>query len=168
TQFRRQHPVFRRPKYFTGRRIRGYDVKDLMWFAPNGAEMKEADWQKGFAKCVGVLLSGTTSDVRNAQGEPVKDDTFLVLFNAHYEPLTFILPGREEIRWETVINTTVETGFVKPGEIVAAGDEVELTERSLSLLRLSEGDQTFAHEESRSTREGKIPTKLPSQKDTQG
>ena len=166
-QFRREHPVFRRPKYFTGRRIRGYDVKDLMWFAPNGAEMKEADWQKGFAKCVGVLLSGTTSDVRDARGEPIKDDTFLVLFNAHYEPLTFILPGREEIRWETVINTTVETGFVKPGEIVAAGDEVELTERSLSLLRLSEGDQTFAHEESRSTREGKIPTKLPSQKETQ-
>jgi isoamylase len=168
SQFRRQHPVFRRPKYFTGRRIRGYDVKDLMWFAPSGAEMKEADWQKGFAKCVGVLLSGTTSDVRDAQGEPVKDDTFLLLFNAHYEPLTFILPGREEIRWETVINTTVETGFVKPGETVAAGDEVELTERSLSLLRLSEGDQTFAHEESRSTREGKIPTKMPSQQEGQG
>ena len=130
--------------------------------------MKEADWQKGFAKCIGVLLSGTTSDVRNARDEPVRDDTFLLLFNAHYEPLTFILPGREEIRWETVINTTVETGFVKPQGTVAAGDEVELTERSLSLLRLSEGDQTFAHEESRSTREGKIPTKLPSQKETQG
>ncbi len=130
--------------------------------------MKEADWQNGFAKCVGVLLSGTTSDVRDPRGEPIRDDTFLLLFNAHYDPLTFILPGREEIRWETVINTTVETGFVKPGEIVAAGDEVELTERSLSLLRLSEGDQTFAHEESRSTREGKVPSKMPSQKEAQG
>jgi isoamylase len=139
-----------------------------MWFAPNGAEMKAADWQKGFAKCIGVLFSGTTSDVRNSQGEPVRDDTFLLLFNAHYEPLTFIVPGREEIRWETVINTTAETGFVKAGEVVAAGDEVELIERSLSLLRLSEGDQSFAHEESRSTREGKIPTKMPSHKEAQG
>jgi glycogen operon protein len=168
TEFRREHPVFRRPKYFTGRRIRGDDVKDLMWFAPNGAEMKAADWQNGFAKCIGVLFSGTTSDVRDPQGEPVRDDTFLLLFNAHYEPLTFIVPGREEIRWETVINTTVETGFVKTGEVVAAGDEVELIERSLSLLRLSEGDQSFAHEESRSTREGKIPTKMPSHKEAQG
>jgi hypothetical protein len=82
--------------------------------------------------------------------------------------LTFIVPGREEIRWETVINTATETGFVKPGEIVAAGEEVELIERSLSLLRLSEGDQSFAHEESRSTREGKIPTKMPTQKENQG
>jgi isoamylase len=166
-QFRREHPVFRRPKYFTGRRIRGYDVKDLMWFAPNGAEMKAVDWQNGFAKCIGVLFSGTTSDVRDQRGEPVRDDTFLLLFNAHYEPLTFIVPGREEIRWETVINTAADSGFVKPGEVVAAGDEVELIERSLSLLRLSEGDQTFAHEESRSTREGKIPTKMPTQKEGQ-
>jgi isoamylase len=168
TEFRREHPVFRRPKYFTGRRIRGDDVKDLMWFAPNGAEMKAADWQNGFAKCIGVLFSGTTSDVRDARGEPVRDDTFLLLFNAHYEPLTFIVPGREEIRWETVINTAAEIGFVKAGEVVAAGDEVELIERSLSLLRLSEGDQSFAHEESRSTREGKIPTKMPTQKEGQG
>jgi isoamylase len=168
TQFRREHPVFRRPKYFTGRRIRGDDVKDLMWFAPNGAEMKAADWQNGFAKCIGVLFSGTTSDVRDARGEPVRDDTFLLLFNAHYEPLTFIVPGREEIRWETVINTAADIGFVKAGEVVAAGDEVELIERSLSLLRLSEGDQSFAHEESRSTREGKIPTKMPTQKEGQG
>jgi len=168
TQFRREHPVFRRPKYFTGRRIRGDDVKDLMWFAPHGAEMKAADWQNGFAKCIGVLFSGTTSDVRDARGEPVRDDTFLLLFNAHYEPLTFIVPGREEIRWETVINTVAEIGFVKAGEVVAAGDEVELIERSLSLLRLSEGDQSFAHEESRSTREGKIPTKMPTQKEGQG
>jgi glycogen operon protein len=166
-QFRREHPVFRRPKYFTGRRIRGSDVKDLMWFAPNGAEMKEADWQNGFAKSGGVLFGGATSDVRDPRGEPVRDDTFLLLFNAHYDPLTFILPGREEIRWETVINTATEAGFVKAGEVVAAGDEVELIERSLSLLRLSEGDQTFAHEESRSTREGKIPTKMPTQKEAQ-
>jgi isoamylase len=166
-QFRREHPVFRRPKYFTGRRIRGYDVKDLMWFAPNGAEMKEADWKNGFAKCIGVLFSGTTSDVRDSRGEPVRDETFLLLFNAHYEPLTFIVPGREEIRWETVINTAAETGFVKPGEVVVpAGEEVELIERSLSLLRLSEGDQSFAAEESRSTREGKIPTKMPTEKET--
>ncbi|MBV8481393.1 MAG: glycogen debranching enzyme GlgX, partial [Verrucomicrobia bacterium] len=165
--FRREHPLFRRSKYFTGRRIRGYDVKDLTWFAPNGAEMKETDWQNGFAKCIGALFSGATSDIRDSVGEPVRDDTFLLLFNAHYEPLTFIVPGREEIRWETVINTATETGFVKPGEIVAAGEEVELIERSLSLLRLSEGDQSFAHEESRSTREGKTPTKMPTQKESQ-
>ncbi len=166
TEFRRDHAVFRRPKYFAGKRIRGSDVKDITWFNPNGAEMTEADWTNGFAKCLGMLVSGSTRDVRDVEGEPVQDDTFLLLLNAHYEPLTFILPGRDEIRWQTVINTTVPTGFVEEGEITPASEEIELTERSLRLLRLSEGAEPFAHEESKSTREGKMPSKIPTKRET--
>src|ERR1700680_142900 len=112
-RFRKEHPVFRRPKYFMGRRIRGSDVKDIMWFNPSGAEMNEQDWKNGFAKCLGMLISGSSSDVRDYKGESVRDDTFLLLCNAHYELLTFILPGREDIRWELVLDTNRERGFVK-------------------------------------------------------
>jgi isoamylase len=160
-EFRKKHPVFRRPKYFQGRRIRGSDVKDIMWFSPTGVEMEDKDWTNGFAKCVGMLVSGATTDVRDAHGEPIRDDTFLLLTNAHYEPLTFILPGRQEIRWELVIDTLDEAGFVKPGTITPAGDEVELAERSLSVLRLKEGDETFAREESWTAKAGKAPSKIP-------
>jgi isoamylase len=160
-RFRREHPVFRRPKYFMGRRIRGSDVKDIMWFNPSGAEMNDQDWQNGFAKCVGMLISGSTIDVRDSKGEAVRDDTFLLLCNAHYEPLTFILPGREEIRWELVLNTDKERGFVKPQNVIAAGDEVELVDRSLCLLKLCEGEESFAREASWTTREGKSPSKVP-------
>jgi hypothetical protein len=86
--------------------------------------------------------------------------------NAHYDPLTFILPGRDEIRWQTVINTDVPTGFLAESEITPAGEEIELTERSLRLLRLSEGAEPFAHEESKSTREGKLPSKTPTKRET--
>ena len=166
SEFRRNHPVFRRPKYFGGKRIRGSDVKDITWFSPNGTEMKEADWTNGFSKCVGMLVSGSTRDVRDVEGEPVQDDTYLLLMNAHYDPLTFILPGRDEIRWQTVINTDVPTGFLAESEITPAGEEIELTERSLRLLRLSEGAEPFAHEESKSTREGKLPSKTPTKRET--
>jgi isoamylase len=161
TELRRNHPVFRRPKYFAGKRIRGSDVKDIAWFSPNGAEMKESDWTNGFSKCLGMLLSGSARDVRDSEGEPIQDDTYLLLMNAHYEPLTFILPGREEIRWQTVLNTVLATGFSEEREITPAGEEIELTERSLRLLRLSEGEEPFAHEESKSTREGRLPSKIP-------
>ncbi|HXL26544.1 MAG TPA: glycogen debranching enzyme GlgX, partial [Chthoniobacterales bacterium] len=165
-EFRRSHSVFRRPKYFAGKRIRGSDVKDMTWLSPNGAEMKESDWTNGFSKCLGMLVSGSTRDVRDREGEPIHDDTYLLLMNAHFEPLTFILPGREEIRWQTVIDTTVPTGFLEQIEITPAGEEIELTERSLRLLRLSEGEEPFAHEESKSTREGRIPSKTPTKRET--
>ena len=160
--FRSEHPVFRRPKYFTGRRVRGLDVKDIMWFGPNGSEMKPADWQNGFAKCIGFLLSGATADIRNTEGGAIQDSTFLMLFNAHFEPLTFILPGREEVQWQAVIDTADEHGFVDAGAIICAGDEIELMERSFTLLQLSAGAEGYAYEESRSTREGRIPRKTPS------
>ena len=71
------------------------------------------------------------------KGEPIRDDTFLLLYNAHYEPLTFILPGREEIRWELVLDTNNERGFVKQPKVFPAGDEVELVEQeSLSVEAL--------------------------------
>ena len=41
---------------------------------------------------------------------------FCLLCNAHYESLTFILPGREEIRWELILDTNHERGFVKTSE----------------------------------------------------
>jgi isoamylase len=166
SEFRRKHPVFRRPKYFAGKRIRGSDVKDIAWFSPNGAEMGEADWTNGFSKCLGMLVNGATPDVRDGEGEPIQDDTFLLLVNAHYEALTFILPGREEIRWQTVINTAVSSGFLQEIEVTPSGEEIELTERSLRLLRLSEGEEPFAHEESKSTREGRTPSKIPTKRET--
>jgi glycogen operon protein len=137
------------------------EVKDIMWFSPSGAEMNEQDWKSGFAKCVGMLISGSTNDVRDSKGESVRDDTFLVLFNAHYEPLTFILPGREEIRWELVVDTNNERGFVKSQKVIPAGDEVELVDRSLCLLKLSEGEERFAREAAWTTRTGKAPSKVP-------
>ncbi len=42
--FRHDHPIFRRPKFFQGRKIRGSDIKDIMWFNPGGMEMSEDEW----------------------------------------------------------------------------------------------------------------------------
>jgi isoamylase len=160
-EFRKKHPVFHRPKYFMGRRIRRSGVKDIMWFSPTGAEMDDQEWQNGYAKCIGMLISGATIDIKKAKGEVVRDDTFLLLFNAHYEALTFILPGREEIEWQLMLDTTEETGFLEPPRKISAGEEVDLTERSFCLLRLGAGDEAFASEASWATKAGKAPSKVP-------
>jgi len=147
-QLRHQHPVFRRPKFFQGRRIRGSEIKDVMWFNPGGNEMSEEDWSLPFARCLGMMLSGDTIDVLNFQGDPIRDDTFLFLINAHYETISFLLPGREHIEWQLLIDTASESGFLAEPKSFASGEELPVIDRGACLLKLSAGAQAQARQES--------------------
>ncbi len=147
-QLRHQHPVFRRPKFFQGRRIRGSEIKDVMWFNPGGNEMSEEDWSLAFARCLGMMLSGDTIDVLNFQGDPIRDDTFLFLINAHYETISFLLPGQEHIEWQLLIDTASESGFLVEPKSFASGDELPMIDRGACLLKLSAGAQAQARQES--------------------
>jgi isoamylase len=147
-QLRHQHPVFRRPKFFQGRRIRGSEIKDVMWFNPGGNEMSEEDWSLPFARCLGMMLSGDTIDVLNFQGDPIRDDTFLFLINAHYETISFLLPGQEHIEWQLLIDTARESAFLVEPKSFASGDELPVIDRGACLLKLSAGAQAQARQES--------------------
>ena len=111
-QLRREHPIFRRPKFFQGRRIRGSEIRDVMWFNPGGNEMNDDEWNSPFVRCLGMLLSGDTIDVQTFEGEPIRDDTFLLLINAHHEPLQFVLPGEKEVEWQLLLDTAVARGIL--------------------------------------------------------
>ncbi len=89
-----------------------------------------------------MLLSGKAIDVRDERGEPIVDDTFLVLFNAHHGAQRFILPGRVDVRWGLLIDTAEDTGFVEPVRTYQAGQALKLVDRSLCLLRLVEGEES--------------------------
>ncbi len=141
---RKRHAIFRRPKYFQGRRISGAGLKDLMWFDTDGQEMTEEDWCAGHTRCLGMLLSGDALDVRDRHGEPVRDDTFLLLFNAHHETVKFALPGKHDVNWELYLDTRHESGFPSEGAGFSASDEIEVLERSLCVLRLQKGSQEDA------------------------
>jgi isoamylase len=147
-QLRHQHPVFRRPKFFQGRRIRGSEIKDVMWFNPGGNEMSEKDWSLPLARCLGMMLSGDTIDVLGFQGEPIRDDTFLFLMNAHYETISFLLPGQENIEWQLLLDTATEFGFLAEPKSFPSGDELPVIDRGVCLLKLSAGAQAQARQES--------------------
>ena len=147
-QLRHQHPVFRRPKFFQGRRIRGSEIKDVMWFNPGGNEMSEKDWSLPLARCLGMMLSGDTIDVLGFQGEPIRDDTFLFLMNAHYETISFLLPGQENIEWQLLLDTATESGFLAEPKSFPSGDELPVIDRGVCLLKLSAGAQAQARQES--------------------
>ena len=130
-QFRHEHPVFRQPKFFEGRRLRESSLRDLMWFNPGGTEMSEEEWNSHFVRCFGMLLSSEPTRNRDAKMKSIHDGTFLLLFNAHHEPMEFVLPG--ETKWDCILNT--ETGFLERGRSLESGTRIQLIDRSLCLFQ---------------------------------
>ncbi|WP_395740942.1 glycogen debranching protein GlgX [Prosthecobacter sp.] len=132
---RREHPTFRRPKFFYGRKVRGAGVKDIMWLNPAGQEMSDEEWGTHFVKTLGVLLWGDSHDVRDWHGAPMHDDTFLMLLNASHLPVDFVLPNHIASRWSLILDTNLETGFLDTPTEHPAETKLTLTERSFLLLR---------------------------------
>ncbi len=155
--FREAHPVFDRPKFFRGRRIRGSEIRDVMWFNPGGSEMSDEEWASPFVRCVGMLLSGDTVDVVNFEGEPIRDDTFLLLMNTHYEAIPFVLPGQENLEWQLILDTMDPNGFLAEPKKIASGDDVDLRGRACYLLQLARGAQAQARAESWKKRPVEFP-----------
>jgi len=133
---RREHPVFRRPKFFAGRKLRRHEFRDLQWVSPKGGMMHAQNWHDASARCLGAVLNGDASDVHDAEGSPIHDDTFMVLFNAHHEPMSFKLPGKSGFVWQLFLDTREEAGFLDAPCEYAAGTEIELIDRCLCVLRL--------------------------------
>ena len=156
-RLRREHPVFRRPKFFQGRRIRGSEIRDVMWFNPGGNEMNDDEWNSPSLRCLGMLLSGDTIDVQTFEGEPIRDHTFLLLINAHHEPLQFVLPGQERVAWQLLLDTASEKGFCKEPKDFVSGDEVEIQGRATMLLKLTTGSTAQARHESWKKRQFAAP-----------
>jgi isoamylase len=164
-RLRREHPVFRRPKFFQGRRIHGSEIRDVMWFNEGGNEMSDEEWASPLVRCLEMLLSGDTIDVRNFQGEPIRDETFLFLLNGHHEPIPFVLPGEEHLEWEVILDTMDEEGFLREPRKFASGDDVEVGARAACLLKLTMGLQAQARRESWKKRHVAVPTVVSAEED---
>ena len=125
-----RHPVFRRRGFLHGRDIRGEGVKDVTWLSPEGGEMSEQDWHLGYARCLGMQLSGDAITEPDARARTIVDDDFVLLLNAHHEPIDFVLPpGRDPAGWEPLLDTAREPVAPAPWR-----EHYPLRERSLALL----------------------------------
>jgi isoamylase len=135
-RLRHANPVFHRHMFFQGRRIQGSAVKDLAWFRPDGKEMTDEEWRNGLSRCLGLRLSGDAIEEVDDMGEPIVGDTFLILLNAHHEPVPFVLPAHEaRVRWEPVLDTRDWDGEADR-QPLRTGARYLLEGRSLAVLRL--------------------------------
>jgi len=131
-----EHPVLRRRHFFQGRRIRGSEVKDLVWFRPDGKEMSDDDWGNSESRCFGLRLAGDAIEEVDDRGNRIVDDTLLILLNAHHEAVPFVLPAhRRKVRWQVLLDTTEAAGK-SSHRSMRGGEAYDLKGRSLALLRL--------------------------------
>jgi isoamylase len=161
SELRRAHPVFRRRRFFSGRVAPGRgdhaDLRDIVWLTPAGREMTDSDWHTGYARSLTVFLNGDAITEPGPRGEMLRDQSFLLLFNANREPVTFTVPDAKfGSAWDVLISTATAAGAVAAtkgaGEAgvewppagtitIPAGRAIELAGRSIMVLRSAEGGQ---------------------------
>ena len=135
-RLRKEHPTFRRRRFFDGRPVRrekGQGLPDIVWLRPDGTEMQPEDWDSGFGRAVGVFLNGNGIRERDRRGEPIVDKHFVILFNASDEMIEFHLPDLDfSPKWDVIIDTAGELTDTRP---ILPGEHVDLQKRSLIVLR---------------------------------
>ena len=136
SRMRHDHPVFRRRRHFKGRISKGSALEDIGWFTPTGDWMTDEDWDSGFARSVAVFLNGEAIREPDSRGEPVTDDSFFLLFNGHYESISFCLPdlGAGE-RWAVEIDTHAPLLDTADLRSVKTGEAIDVEARSVLVLK---------------------------------
>jgi isoamylase len=129
-QLRRDHPVFRRRRWFQGQPLRG--IVDIGWCRPDGQEMDDEDWGNHHARSIGVYLNGQCIPSKDPRGRRIVDDSFLLLVNAHHEDLPWTLPHAWEESWRRVLSTAERE---VDDEVLKPGDEVQVPGRAIVVLR---------------------------------
>jgi glycogen operon protein len=110
-------------------------MKDLVWFRPDGGEMNDHEWHDATLEAFGYRLCGLAMDEVNDKGQPITDDTLLILFNAGAEKIQFVLPDAHPGKlWEMLVNTALEEEPGNPSQF-DVGSRIEMTAASMMLLR---------------------------------
>jgi len=133
-KFRRSHPAFSRKNWFKGKPVKRRGLTDIAWFKPDAREMADDDWTNGFAKSLGIFLYGDGLRTVDQDNKHISDDSFYLIFNAHFEEIDFKLPPENYAKqWTKVLDTSnaqpEDKREYKPGETVRAG------QRSFILLQ---------------------------------
>lgn len=129
-KIRKEHPVLHRTKFFQGRKIRGSNVRDIIWYRPDGQEMDDGYWNSHNTRVLGMFLAGSGVDDVDENGVPLQDDNLLLVLNASSEDVDFVLP-KFEASWELELDTY----RCCKKEKKEAGDTTVLRSRSLKLFK---------------------------------
>jgi len=141
-RLRKEHPTFRRRRFFDGRPVKrgeGEPLPDIVWLTPAGTEMEEENWDAAFGRAIGMFLNGNGITSRDARGQWIVDVNFAILFNAGDEAVDFTIPDAAfSPAWEIVVDTSGAQADSAPR---SAGETLPIPAKSLMVLRAWEATE---------------------------
>ncbi|MGC2661455.1 MAG: glycogen debranching protein GlgX, partial [Bryobacteraceae bacterium] len=154
--FRKGHSNLHRRKFFQDRtispdtvgkqQVNGVEVRDIVWFRPDGQEMTVEEWKAGWVRCLGLYLSGRTIADVDRYGETLIDKSFLICLNPHHENIQFYMPPcSPTAHWQVEIATQYPAGA--PEIILKAGEYYDMPDHSSALFWEVESGKLPAIEE---------------------
>ncbi|PFG19578.1 glycogen debranching protein GlgX [Serinibacter salmoneus] len=138
---RREHPVFHRRRFFAGstQDVDGDPAQDIIWFTPAGTQMTPEEWDTTYARALMVFLNGDAINEPDERGNPILDDSFLLLFNAGAEPVEVTLPESAYGKaWTGVLDTD---HTIEDWHTFAAGSTLTLSAFTLVVLSRPSEDE---------------------------
>jgi glycogen operon protein len=134
-QYRKQHPNFHRHAFYDGDPEARHPDKNIVWFRADGRRMEAKDWEDGgWMRTLGMYLNGTAPEIRDRAGQCAEDADFLLLLNAHHEPVPFRISHQlYPSGWKVAFDTARPTLPVEE-EAVKRNRLVRLAARSFVLL----------------------------------
>lgn len=131
---RLDHPVLHRRRFFTGREPDDDSnmIPQVEWFDHTGSIMDMDDWRNTHAFSMMIYLNGSDIPEVDWYGNRMVDNDFILIFNAHYEPIMFTLPDeRYGHKWQLVVDTHNPNG---PELSYEAGFMITAQSRSFLML----------------------------------
>jgi isoamylase len=121
-----------RRKFFQDRTIRNSVQRDVAWYGADGNQMPESAWTTEWTRSMALMLNGKTLQVSDENGDPLEDDSFLILVNAFHEGVEFTLPPPPNgSPWSQVMDTE---NIDDPFKRAKVGAKVIVGGRSLMLF----------------------------------
>ncbi len=132
-EFRKRHPNLHRRKFFQDRQLRHSEERDVAWYGSDGKEFSDEQWDAGWVRSIALLLNGRTLNTVDENGQPMVDETFLLLVNSYQEGVEFTLPQRLEqnTQWGRLVDTD---DLENPFKEEVLGERATVKPRSLMLL----------------------------------
>ncbi|WP_437919863.1 glycogen debranching protein GlgX [Sphingobacterium sp. LRF_L2] len=132
-QFRREHPIFCRRKWFQGMPVKGVGLEDIAWFLPEGNEMENEHWQNDMARSLAVYLNGHGIRSLSEEGTKIEDNSFYIMFNAYWEPIHYKLPSdKYAISWVKMLDTKLDS--IAEHAAYQANEKITVEGRSVVVL----------------------------------
>jgi isoamylase len=134
-QYRKRHPNFHRYAFYDSDPEAQHPDKNIVWFRADGKRMVAKDWEDGgWMRTLGMFMNGKAPEIRDSEGQCIEDSDFLLLINAHHEPVSFrisheLYPSGWKVAFDTARPTLPEEK-----ESVKRNRLVNLPARSLVVL----------------------------------